>query len=383
MDPITAFAIATLMMMLNGAVLGLIHRDLPESLRPAATSWRFGTLLMAGGCVLLAVQHELPAGFVLPAANGMLFLGLTAYWRALRQFDGWPDHPLILLPFVLGTVGVAWFAIVDPRLDRRVLISSIAWTIMFVSSAHILYAGRRRDNAMSRRVLFVIFVTLALFMLVRAGYFALSADLVTDILDGRSWMNMATPLMASVLPVVGTTAFLLMCSERIRRQWEHAASTDALTGLANRRTLTRVGAERLPRARAQRDPFALAIVDIDHFKSINDRFGHDIGDLALRHVADALAKAAAASALPGRQGGEEFVVLLAADRDQAQQQAEHLREAVRSARFRSGEQEVAITVSIGVTSTTANDDCLDDLLRRADQALYAAKSGGRDCVVLA
>ena len=224
---------------------------------------------------------------------------------------------------------------------------------------------------------------LALFMLVRAGYFALSADRVTDILDGRSWMNMATPLMASVLPVVGTTAFLLMCSERIRRQWEHAASTDALTGLANRRTLTRVGAERLQRARAQRDPFALAIVDIDHFKSINDRFGHDIGDLALRHVADALAKAAAASALPGRQGGEEFVVLLAADRDQAQQQAEHLREAVRSARFRSGEQEVAITVSIGVTSTTANDDCLDDLLRRADQALYAAKSGGRDCVVLA
>jgi len=178
-------------------------------------------------------------------------------------------------------------------------------------------------------------------------------------------MNMATPLVAAILPVIGTTAFLLMCSERIRRQWEHAASTDALTGLANRRTLTRIGSERLRRALADGRAFALAVVDVDHFKSINDRFGHDVGDIALRHVADTLAGHASPGTVPGRQGGEEFVVLLDADPAEATREAERLREAIRNAVFQAGDQRLAITVSIGVTAATAADRHLDDLLRRS------------------
>lgn len=381
MDPITAFVIATLMMLLNGGILGLMHRDLPEGLRPAAFSWRLGTLLVAGGCVLLAVQHALPPGFVLPVANALLMLGLTAYWRALRQFDGRPESLHVLWPALIGGIGIWWFSAIRPDLAARVMFASAVWVFLFVACARVLHRGG--DAARSRRVLLGLFVFLALFMVLRGGYFAFAANSVDDILDRRSWMNMATPLVAAILPVIGTTAFLLMCSERIRRQWEHAASTDALTGLANRRTLTRIGSERLGRALSERRAFALAVVDVDHFKSINDRYGHDVGDIALRHVADTLAKGASPGTVPGRQGGEEFVVLLDADADRARIEAERLRTAIRDARFRAGSHELQLTVSIGVTHVAPTDRSLDDLLRRADQALYAAKAAGRDRVVTA
>ncbi len=383
MDPITAFVIATLMMLLNGGILGLIHRDLPEGLRPAAFSWRLGTLLVAGGCVLLAVQHALPPGFVLPLANAMLMLGLTSYWRALRQFDGEPESLHLLWPVLVGSIGIWWFSAMRPDLAARALFASATWMVLFIACARVLHRGGGRDPARSRRTLLGLFLFLASFMLLRGAYFAFAAHSVADILDGRSWMNMATPLVAAILPVIGTTAFLLMCSERIRRQWEHAASTDALTGLANRRTLTRIGSERLSRALTDGRAFALAVVDVDHFKSINDRFGHDVGDIALRHVADTLAGHASPDTVPGRQGGEEFVMLLDADPAEAAREAERLRAAIRNAVFQAGDQRLAITVSIGVTAATAADRHLDDLLRRADQALYAAKTGGSDSVVLA
>jgi diguanylate cyclase (GGDEF)-like protein len=259
------------------------------------------------------------------------------------------------------------------------MFASAVWVFLFVACARVLHRGG--DAARSRRVLLGLFVFLALFMVLRGGYFAFAAGSVDDILDRRSWMNMATPLVAAILPVIGTTAFLLMCSERIRRQWEHAASTDALTGLANRRTLTRIGSERLDRAQARQQSFSLAVVDVDHFKSINDRYGHDVGDIALRHVADTLAASASPGTVPGRQGGEEFVVLFDADAERAQLEAERLRTAIRDARLRAGEHELQLTVSIGVTHVASTDRSLDDLLRRADQALYAAKAGGRDRVV--
>jgi diguanylate cyclase (GGDEF)-like protein len=280
-----------------------------------------------------------------------------------------------------GTLALAWFAVVQPDIGARVLIASIVWATTLTACAVALH--RSPEPAMARRVLIGILLTLAVFMLLRTVYFLTAARQVADVLDRASWMNMLTPLMAAVLPVIGTTAFLLMCSERIRRQWEHAASTDALTGLANRRTLTRVGGERLLRARESDDGFALAIVDVDHFKSINDRFGHDVGDLALRHVADALAAAGGTQALTGRHGGEEFVVLLPARGDAATTQAQRLREAVRNAPFLAPSNALTITVSIGVTDARAEDRSLDDLLRRADQALYTAKRDGRDRVVVA
>lgn len=385
MDPLTVFVIATLMMLLNGGVLGLIHRDLPTELQASAISWRVGTLLQAGGCILLAVQAHLPAGFILPLANGLLMLGITGYWRALRQFFGRRDHLAMLLPMLLGTVGIWWFAGVQPDLSARVWIASISWTILLVGCARELLRSGRSDPSRSRVVLGAICIAVALFMVCRGVYFALAPDPGSSVLDFGQLINAITPLLVTVLPVIGTTTFLLLCSDRIRRQWEHAASTDYLTGLANRRTLARKGAEYLQQARSEGSNLAVAVIDIDHFKRINDELGHDVGDQALQHVARQLVDGLADAGLPSRQGGEEFALLLKDNNaEQALARCQALCARLRQHPFQPAAGPArCITVSIGLALLHAQDRNLDDVLRRADQALYRAKSNGRDRVELA
>jgi diguanylate cyclase (GGDEF)-like protein len=381
MDPLTAFLIVALMMLLNGGVLGLMHRDLPQDVRPSALSWRVGILLQAYGCILFALQTFLRPAFGIPMANGLILLGTAGCWRAMRQFYGQRETVLLLLPVVLGTVGVAWFAGPQPSLVARVVVASLALAVMLVGSAWTILAATRRAPVLSARVLAGIFGALAVFMLLRVGYFMLSPRAASSVMDARSWMNAITPMLASVLPVIGTTGFLLLCADRIRRQWERAASTDYLTGLANRRTLAADGARWLQQTTRDGRTLAVALLDIDHFKTINDRFGHDAGDLALIHVTQRLRAVCDDGYLLARQGGEEFVAVLALDGDaQALVVAEQLREAVRGQPFHHGEETLTITVSIGLAVRRDTDRSLDDLLRRADAALYRAKRGGRDRV---
>lgn len=384
MDPVTCFVIATLMTLLNGAILGLVHRDLPEALRPSAIDWRVSTLLMAGGSTFLAVQKLAPAGFILPLANALLMLGTTGYWRAVRRFYGRPASRWMVVPALVGTIGIYWFSAHSPSLVARVVIASVVWSISLLGAAWTLHTAGDGERAISRRVLEGIFVVMTCFMILRCAYFVIANPSALSVVDKGSWINALTPMLAAVMPVIGTTAFLLLCSERIRREWERAASTDYLTGLANRRTLNAEGDRRLEQARAHADRLAIAVVDVDHFKSINDRYGHDVGDLALKHVASRLQSACRGKDLPARQGGEEFVILF--DRiepAQAIAAGERIRAAVEAIPFVAEGAEKTITVSIGVAALTDTDKSFDDLLRRADQALYAAKSGGRNRVELA
>lgn len=384
MDAFTALLVAVLMMLLNGGVLGLMHRDLPATLQPAAVSWRVGTLMQAMGCVLLALQGWMPLGLVLPLANALLMLGVGAYWRALRQFYGQADSwLLLLLPVALGTFGVYWFAAVKPDLSLRVIAASAAWFVLLVGCVLTLRKYGQGERAMSRQVLAWIFGLVAVFILARMLHFGLRSR-ADSMLDNSDWMNLASPMIAAIMPVIGTTAFLLLCSQRLTRQWELAASTDYLTGLPNRRTLAAAGEALIRAAGERRDRLAVAVIDIDHFKSINDRFGHDVGDAALKHVAARIDAACRGPGVCGRQGGEEFVALFDnVDAPQAMAAAERLREWVQADPFRADGVELTITVSVGVARVQVDDRRLDDALRRADQALYLAKAGGRNRVLLA
>lgn len=385
MDPATAFVIVALMMLANGGVLGLVHRDLHADLQPSAVSWRIGTLMIAAGCILIPTQRHLPPGFVLPVANGLILLGLTGYWRALRQFDGLPDRGWVLLPALVGTLGVIWFTSVDARLGARVAVVTACWMVLFMSCAGTLLRKAQRDTAHSRRALAAIFLFAAAFALVRL---VVMLDpwgaAIGDIVESGNWINVATPMMAGILPVVGTTAFLLMCSERVRRQWERAASTDYLTGLANRRTLADAGERAFARARRGEGSLAVAIIDIDHFKRVNDQYGHETGDLAIQYVATVLERQCRAGELPGRHGGEEFVVVAtAAGVDEGRALGERLRQAVESTPFCADGIRLPITVSVGVAHLMAHDESFDRLLGRADAALYTAKTLGRNRVEFA
>jgi diguanylate cyclase (GGDEF)-like protein len=171
-------------------------------------------------------------------------------------------------------------------------------------------------------------------------------------------------------------AALAIENARLLREVGRLAATDALTGLANRRTLATDLDRALSRARRTGRPVSMVLVDVDHFKNVNDRFGHRTGDELLRSVANVLASCAGGSATAARYGGEEFALLLP---DMTAEAGRRTAEAVRRAVPRGTDP--AVTVSAGVATVMPSEGPVADLVAEADRALYAAKRGGRDRVV--
>jgi diguanylate cyclase (GGDEF)-like protein len=171
--------------------------------------------------------------------------------------------------------------------------------------------------------------------------------------------------------------------ERLHRTLAEEAVRDPLTGLHNRRFLDRALDADLAR-RPRTDELSVLVVDIDHFKGINDRFGHAAGDLVLTSVAGRLAASVRDGDTVARLGGEEFVVVLpGADRERALLRAEQLRVDVGAAWHVLDGERVAVTVSVGVAVCPADGTSAAALLEAADRALYTAKATGRDRVVAA
>lgn len=162
------------------------------------------------------------------------------------------------------------------------------------------------------------------------------------------------------------------------------ATRDYLTGLPNRRHFIERGLRLLPRLQAEQRPVAAAMLDIDHFKRVNDTWGHEAGDLAIQAVANAVQAHAREQDIVGRFGGEEFV-LLSPDLDLAQANAhfESLRERIRDLEVPIGGEILRLTVSVGVcvsTDDSAREDLLRNLLAEADRRMYLAKAEGRNRV---
>lgn len=163
---------------------------------------------------------------------------------------------------------------------------------------------------------------------------------------------------------------------------ETLATTDSLTGISNRRHLLTLAEREFQRAQRYRNPFSILMLDIDHFKSINDTYGHATGDEALKLMADVTRNALRQVDIFGRFGGEEFVVFLPeTPLPDAVTVADRIREAIASVSVAMDDAVIRMTVSIGVATYQTEEPNLDTLLMRADKALYEAKQRGRDRVV--
>ena len=157
------------------------------------------------------------------------------------------------------------------------------------------------------------------------------------------------------------------------------ARTDALTRLPNRRAFDDEVARRFAEFQRRGTPFSVIMLDVDHFKRFNDRYGHQVGDEVLRGIAGVLRQTMRGMDMAARYGGEEFVVTLPGTSvDDACQAGERYRQAIEKARFRYDGKELSVTVSVGVAQLLASEQPAI-LLRRADQALYASKQAGRNC----
>jgi diguanylate cyclase (GGDEF)-like protein len=175
--------------------------------------------------------------------------------------------------------------------------------------------------------------------------------------------------------------YALLSHRRHRAELIRLAERDELTGLLNRRAIVRKAVEYLTRAREAKGTLIIGLIDLDHFKSINDRFGHAVGDQLLQRFSAALRTSLHTREIFGRYGGEEFLVLFPdCSLDEARHSADRLRGALRDQRMRVDEQDVAVTMSLGLASYESGDVLFDQVARRADIALYVAKTQGRDRV---
>jgi len=172
-------------------------------------------------------------------------------------------------------------------------------------------------------------------------------------------------------------------------QLQHISMTDPLTGLYNRRYLTIRLIEELSRANRYHEPISCLIIDVDHFKAVNDAYGHKIGDMILKQLASLLKRSVRQSDIAVRYGGEEFIIICPnTDLDGAAILAEKLRCTVENHQFKlSGSKAISITVSIGASSLNAEsigplEKLIDSFISCADDAMYNAKSAGRNCIRL-
>jgi diguanylate cyclase (GGDEF)-like protein/PAS domain S-box-containing protein len=203
---------------------------------------------------------------------------------------------------------------------------------------------------------------------------------------GHAWLLVnATPLfkhgkVESVYATFEDITERVVLARELRRQ----ATTDELTGVANRRSLLlRLAAEFDRVRRHPKMPCSVLAVDLDHFKQVNDTWGHAVGDALLAHVARLMQSEVRSCDLVGRTGGEEFVVLLpGTSLSEAGVLAERLRSRVQCTPLMHGQQPIAMTLSLGASVISAGDAKSDLVLARADQALYAAKSDGRNLLRL-
>jgi diguanylate cyclase (GGDEF)-like protein len=195
-------------------------------------------------------------------------------------------------------------------------------------------------------------------------------------------------IVAALVPVpiaslcAGYTLKLIVVLEQAMRRLEALAMTDSLTGVHNRRCFMQASALEFERATRHGRPMAIVLIDVDHFKRINDRHGHQSGDQSLIEIAQACQRTLRKTDLLARFGGEEFIVLLPeTGQREAVRLAERMRAAVSSeVRLPGSGRPGGVTISLGAVAVSRSTPTLDILIQAADQALYDAKRAGRDRV---
>ena len=218
-----------------------------------------------------------------------------------------------------------------------------------------------------------------------------AASLLDLMRDGSDQYSSAlVGLLVSILMLIGVLGLRALFADMRRQERElvRLATTDALTQANNRRHALELARQELFRQQRTGRPLALLVLDLDHFKAVNDTYGHATGDAVLIGVSTACREALRSMDIFGRLGGEEFIIVLPeTDETQAITSSERLRTRISALEIAAATSSIHITASIGIavatsTKTADADAILAQLLRRADTALYAAKSGGRDrCVV--
>ena len=346
-------------------------------------AWWSATFLLGGLAALLFMLRGFGGDFfAIGVGVASLIAAFGCCWQGARAFD--KRRPL-WLPVLLAPA--IWLAasLVPGFLDNisyRVVLSSLLLAPLIAMCAVEFWRGRQ-EALQSRWPVIVLFATLALFFAARVPLVSLLPFPFGAQPLAPGWM-VAFNLIVFFHALMLTVLIVAMSKERLELEQRTKAQTDPLTGALNRRAFMARGVRLVQRHRHQTAPLCLLFLDLDHFKSLNDRFGHSGGDDVLMTFVAVVHDNIRPTDFLFRIGGEEFCCLLPHTRgDQAHTVAERIRHQFESATVDVAGTPVKATVSLGIASTETFGHDLDALMRRADMAVYAAKRQGRNRVVVA
>ncbi|HET7850863.1 MAG TPA: GGDEF domain-containing protein [Pseudolabrys sp.] len=336
-----------------------------------ALAWWGAAYLIGGSSIAL---WALPSPtFSLPAVlPGMLiFSACGMIWNGVRLFHRRRVLPLALLAGSLCWVTLCQLPLVAGSADVRIGIGAVIVAAYTYCIAFELWRERRK-SLYSRTAAIVVPMLHAVIFL--------SPMVMRTFLPHRaaeSWVDVFA-LETMVYAVGAAFIVMLMVKDYHVHIHRHAAATDALTGLLNRRAFLESAWSLCTVQRKRKQPVTLLMFDLDHFKSINDTFGHAVGDDVLRLFASTLRSSMRADDIIARLGGEEFAAIIPADLAATGRVAERVRSAFEITGAVIGENPIGATVSIGAAVSADADEDIDALIARADAALYSAKHAGRN-----
>lgn len=356
---------------LAGSALAASARRAGDGLR----EWGLALCVHAIGYLLLALRDVIPDALSIVIANALFSVSHSIFYYALRIFLGLrPTRRLFLWgPPCLMICGLLYVLEVP---EYRVLLVNC---ILLLQSLLVLneLLGYNYDFPVRGRNQMVVGIVLIMTMLTwKACASVLTPAQIMHIFQ-PSPVHMALYLTTLISLIMISNGFVLMAKERSDAYLRQAAMLDKLTGCWNRIRIEEILQQELARLRRYGHPAVILMLDLDKFKRINDQFGHLAGDEALRDFGRLLRTHIRATDVPGRWGGEEFMVVLPSSTFfDAVTLAEHIREHLEKLRFSFGG---TITASIGVAACRPTDT-MEEWIRRADLALYRAKTGGRNQV---
>ncbi len=373
LDISTLYLVAALVALLLGTMLLFFWRQQ----KMAALGWWGSAYMLGGASIALWTVGGNTLGFELSLAIDVVgFIACGLVWDAARVFHG-------RAPSIGGLLAGAalWSAanfLSDPLIAemQMTLGAGIVAAYAALTAAEL---ARERRKAMRAR-------WPALIVPLLHGVVLMLPIIISDVMHTQGMATNMRGLWIAVFAVelvlyaVGTVFIIfILVSERVVAAHKTAASMDPLTGLLNRRGFSEATARLMEREAGAGRPITVMIFDIDHFKSVNDRFGHATGDEVLKLFSETVVANLRATDLIGRVGGEEFAALLPCGMDEAVTAAERVREAFQDSGVAIDDEPLATTVSIGLAGGPADTE-LEVLMASADAALYQAKRGGRNQV---
>jgi diguanylate cyclase (GGDEF)-like protein len=379
----TALFLGAFLTLLTGALLFTVRRNFSQLLQPSLRWWILATFLHPFGFLLIGLRALVSDWWSTVLSNVLIGMAFAAFAISLRTFNGSPQRRERLYALVAATAALAvYYTYQNPDEGLRIGTISVVYALLLGSSARAIYRQGQQRSSITH-VTGGLFLLGTAIMAWRGAVYMFWPEAAPPSVFVATPLQVAAYAMGGLLPVVSTIGYLLMCTEFNQRELAKAATLDHLTGICNRRAIEDLATRSIASARRHGVPLALMIVDVDHFKRINDEHGHQAGDVALIETVKRIRDSLRSEDLVGRLGGEEFVAVMpSTDGGAALAAAERMRASFADLPMRIGECDLPITVSIGVAVLDAQDQVYSHLLRRADRAMYAAKTAGRNKVMM-